>query len=720
MKTAALTGWLVRRRVAILVACLLLAVSGGLYGRGLFARMSSAAFRDPDAESSRGAELAHAHLGEGEPDVVALYQVAPEDPLVHAALAEAMERVRRDPAVGRVVGPTGPLPERFVSADRRSGFVVLSLRGSEREKLEALPRLRGLLRLRVGDRTIDPALGGLVPTARALTSIARTSLGRGEAIGLPLVALLLWIIFRSAVAAFLPVAVGGLAIVLSLALLSLLAHVIPVDAFAVNVVTILGLGVAIDYALFIVDRYRGERRKRTVTAALEAALATAGRSVLFSAVTVAASLAGLLVFRPPFLRSIAFGGMAVTLLAATLSLVALPAALSLLGARLERGRLPSLFHGRVGPDRWQRLASRVIRRRLPVTAVVCLLLLVLAAPFRRINPSRADVRALPPDEEAREVAEHLGRDFPRTALVADSLLVVMDADVLDRLGELFDYQERVAHVPGVVRVESVLSFAGVRDRDQAIALAPALESHADDPALRSVLHDRYVLLRAVPATSDAARSRARVQALRQVLPPPRSQVLVYGQAATLDDFARGVRERVPWMLALVGASMFAILFVAFQSLILPLKAMVLTALSLSASFGATVFVFQDGRLQRLLGYHALGTTDASLPVVMFAVVFGLSMDYEVLILSRIREAWVKSGDNRRAIVEGVSQTGRLVTGAALIMVVVFSAFASAPLVFVKALGIGMALAVALDATVVRMLLVPSTMALLGRLNWWRP
>ena len=174
------------------------------------------------------------------------------------------------------------------------------------------------------------------------------------------------------------------------------------------------------------------------------------------------------------------------------------------------------------------------------------------------------------------------------------------------------------------------------------------------------------------------------------------------------------------MVTVVCAAMFAILFVAFRSLVLPLKAMLLTALSLTASFGATVYIFQDGRLQRLFGYRALGTTDASLPVVMFAVVFGLSMDYEVLILSRIREAWKASGDNRAAIVEGVAQTGRLVTGAALLMVVVFAAFATAPLVFVKALGVGMALAVALDATVVRMLLVPSTMALLGRLNWWRP
>jgi RND superfamily putative drug exporter len=196
--------------------------------------------------------------------------------------------------------------------------------------------------------------------------------------------------------------------------------------------------------------------------------------------------------------------------------------------------------------------------------------------------------------------------------------------------------------------------------------------------------------------------------------------LVYGQAATLVDFSGGVRARVPWMMAVIGVAMCVVLFVAFRSVVLPLKAMLMTALSLTASFGATVFIFQDGRLERLLRFHSLGTTEVTLPVVMFAVVFGLSMDYEVLILNRIREAWLRTKDNKRAIIEGLAQTGRLVTGAALLMVVIFSSFAVSPLTFVKALGVGMALAVALDATVVRMLLVPSTMALLGRLNWWRP
>jgi RND superfamily putative drug exporter len=310
----------------------------------------------------------------------------------------------------------------------------------------------------------------------------------------------------------------------------------------------------------------------------------------------------------------------------------------------------------------------------------------------------------------------------------DSLVVEMDGDLLegDRLGELFDYTERLQKVPGVDRVESIFSFAGVHDRDNAEALADRLSSFVESgtPAsrqLRSILSGRYALVRVIStAAPDSAASQARVRALRATPPPPKSRVLVYGQAATLYDFATGLKTRAPFMLLVVVVAMFVVLYFAFRSAILPIKAMLMTALSLTASFGATVFVFQDGRLQRLLGYHSLGTTEVTLPVVMFAVVFGLSMDYEVLILNRIREAWLKSGNNNAAIVDGLARTGRLVTSAALVMVVVFSAFAAAPMVFMKALGMGMALAVALDASVVRLLLVPSTMALLGRLNWWSP
>jgi RND superfamily putative drug exporter len=519
--------------------------------------------------------------------------------------------------------------------------------------------------------------------------------------------------------------------------LALLARVMPIDAFAVNVVTILGLGAAIDYALFLVTRYReelaaiGRADAAARLCALERTLATAGRSVLFAGITVVTSLAGLLVFGVPFLRSVALGGIAVVLMAATLALVLLPALLALFGQKLERGRLPWRRHGSTstGGARWRRLGRAVLAHRVVVCAGVALSLLALATPFLRLRPSRSDVRALPPSTEPRRAFDALARDFPAVSLTPMNVIVTLPDDVsdADQLGELYDYEQRLRALPSVMRIESLLQFADVHDREAARQLSPAVEgviaegTSARARGLASIVKGRRTLIRVITsAPPDSQVGQQLVTDVRALAPPPGATVLVYGQAASLHDFAHGLARRVPFMMLTVGLAMFAVLYAAFRSLLLPLKAMIMTALSLTASFGALVFVFQDGRLQGLLHYHALGTIDAALPVVMFAIVFGLSMDYEVIILTRIREAWLRTGDNDGAIVEGVAQTGGVITGAAAVMIVVFSAFAMAGLLFVKAIGVGTALAVALDATVVRLLLVPATMSLLGRLNWWSP
>jgi RND superfamily putative drug exporter len=739
-----LTEAVLRHRVRVVGFAVVAALFAALVGRGLFGRLGYAVFYDPAAESTRGAQLARERLGEGDPDVVALYRfpdgVVAEDEPARDGVSELLARVGAEPQVTRVVGAVGPVAPRFISADHKSTFVVVSLHGTPKEKAALLPQLRRGLRMALpaaGNApavVIEPQLGGLVPSGRSLTRIAGESLARGERIALPITGILLLLIFGSLVAALLPLVIGGLAIVLALATLEILSHVIAVDAFAVNVVTVLGLGVAIDYALFLVSRFREELAKRSSwdpswrRRALARAVETAGRSVLFSGVTVAASLGGLLVFRQPFLRSVAVGGLAVTLLAASLALVVLPATLDLLGERLEQGRLfRRHYHARVGF--WHRLAEVVISRRVIVCVTVTAGLVVLALPFRRLQPSRADVRALPPTEEPRQVADQLRRDFPSTTLLPASLLIELDGDLNneDRLGRLWDYTRRVAAVPGVSRVDSLFTFAKVHDREHAEDLASLMARyHAPStprgqPGLGAILHDNTTVVRVISsAEPDSAQAQRQIAALRALAPPVGGRVLVFGQAAALYDFAHSLKARTPIMLAVVAVAMFVVLFLAFRSVVLPIKAMLLTSLSLTASFGAVVWVFQDGRWQHLLRYQAVGTTDATLPVVLFAVVFGLSMDYEVLILGRIREIWLRTHDNRGAVAGGLAQTGRLVTGAALIMVVVFSAFAVAPVVYVKGLGMGMALAVALDATVVRMLLVPSTMALLGRLNWWAP
>jgi RND superfamily putative drug exporter len=413
--------------------------------------------------------------------------------------------------------------------------------------------------------------------------------------------------------------------------------------------------------------------------------------------------------------------------ATLLTLVFLPALLSVLGARLERERLAVRGHLSAFPTPpWRRLARAVLARRRVVCAVVTIVLILLAMPFRRLRPSRSDVRSLTAAEEPRRAVEQLNRDFPTVTLTPLMLVVAMPDDVADedQLAALYDYTRRLERLPSVTRVESLLYFAGVHDRAAAARLAPVVERvsgqrSARGRALASIVNGRYTLVRVIsPAAPDSPEGQALVRAVRAVAAPPGGRVLVYGQAAALRDFADSLTHRAPIMLLFVAVAMFAVLYRAFGSAVLPLKAMAMTALSLTASFGAIVYIFQDGRLQGLLRYEARGTIDATLPIVMFAVVFGLSMDYEVVILSRIREAYRHTRDNDAAIVAGLEQTGGLITGAAALMIVVFSAFATAPVVFVKAVGLGMALAVALDASIVRLLLVPSAMGLLGRLNWW--
>jgi uncharacterized membrane protein YdfJ with MMPL/SSD domain len=763
---ARLATFVIHRRWWVLCIGVVAAGGAALLGRGLFERLSDPVLRDLRSESSRAATLAKGEFGEGDPDIVALYRlpadVAPDlgvqDPRIREALTRTIDQVAHDPAVARVVGATGVGGERFLSRDRRSTFVVISLRGTSREKVPAFERLRGRLPLEWSEEAnlgeanrhaVLPLLGGQVPVGRALTDLAETSLSRGEKIAFPLVGILLVFMFGSVVAALLPLLLGALSIVMALGLLDLLSRLTPVDAFSVNVVTILGLGVAIDYALFLVSRYREEvahdpnmaaaprgsiegrlGRRRALVRAVE----SAGRVVLFSGATVATSLAGLTLFGQPLLRSIALGGVAVVLLSAALATVLLPALLAVLDDRVERGRLAARGPWAQGGLRRVAFLQRITMVGIRHPAVVCIsvtvLLVVLGLPFRRLKSSASDVRSLPRSEEPRQVSELLARDFSAT-LAPISVIVGMEDDVItgDHLGELFDVVEKVGKLPHVAGVDSILSFAGVRDRDAAEALTMNLLRYRESepreararPGLRALVHGKYALVRISPTgPPDAPETQALVRRIRGLPPPPGGQLLVYGQPATVLDFVSSLKAHTPLMLTLVALSMFIVLLLAFRSVVLPIEAMLMTALSLTASFGAMVFVFQDGRFQKLLHYEAIGTIDASLPVVMFAVVFGLSMDYEVLILGRIREAYLFTHRNRSAVVTGIGQTGRLVNGAALLMVVVFSAFGAAPVLYVKALGLGLALAVALDALVVRTLLVPSMMTLLGRANWWIP
>jgi RND superfamily putative drug exporter len=443
----------------------------------------------------------------------------------------------------------------------------------------------------------------------------------------------------------------------------------------------LGIGVGIDYGLVFVSRYREERaRGFAVRTALDRTLATAGRTVMFSGLTVAVALAGLLLFDSSGLRSLAFGGIGVVLVAVVAGLTLLPAVLALAGERIRPSR------ARTGPGFYWRLAGWVRRHAAPVAAIVGVGLVVAAIPFLSARFENPDARSLPRSSVARQIEEARAR-FPVTGAEPVEVLAEVGPDD----PALADWLTRIEGLPGVggVDVDDELAPAG----------AVVVEVAPDGPT-----------------QGDAA--QALVRELRDLDAP--FPTLVTGEAAELVDMKASIAARLPWVLAVVGLATIALLFLMTGSLVVALKAVLMNVLSIGATFGVLVWVFQDGHLTGLLGFDAVGSLDATMPLIVFLFAFGLSMDYEVFLLARIKEAWDATGDNDVAIATGLDRTGRIITSAAALMVIVFAGFAAGELVLIKQLGIGLAVAVIVDATVVRSLLVPATMTLMGRRNWWSP
>ena len=719
-----------RFRWPVLVAFAVLFPVAGVIGGGAFAALKPGGFDDPTAESYAATERLTEELGVGAADLIALYTVPAgtvEDPAVRAVIVAALDRAAQDPAVERVASFYGTGAPQFVSRDRTRTFAVLSLRGDDAEQEAAAHRLEPLLRA----ERVQTQFGGFVPTLEAMSHAVERGLQRAEVIAFPITAVLLFVIFGSLVAASVPLVLGALAILLSFATLRVIAGVTDVSVFAINVVTVLGLGLAIDYALFIVNRYREELPHLGVQGAIERAVSTTGRAVAFSGVTVAASLVGLFVFPQMFLRSMALGGIAVALLTVIINLTLLPALLAVLGRHIDAVRLPWAPR-RVRASEvtehgfWHRIAFGVMRRPVAIAAAVVAFLLVLGLPFLGIRASVPDARLLGADVEARQVSDVLKSEFLPNQDTPHELAVRTAGDVLtpENVGALHDYTERIAALPGVMRVESIFSIVPGQTREAYLALY-SRPAAAQDPRLVAGLaaYVRGDLARVAVVSArefDAPETQSQVEALRDLPAPPGARVLVGGNAADLVDLKDSIRTRAPLMVLVIGAVMFVVLFLVFGSVTLPLKAMAMNLLSLTASFGAMVWIFQDGRFEGLLRYESLGSVNATQPLLMFAIAFGLSMDYEVLLLSRIREEYQRTGDNTLAVARGLEKTGRLITSAAALLVVVFLAFATSPMVFMKEVGIGTALAVALDATVVRGLLVPAAMKLMGRWNWWSP
>jgi uncharacterized membrane protein YdfJ with MMPL/SSD domain len=681
-------GGLIHRRPRwVLAGALVFIALAAVWGTGVFGALKGGGFDDPASGSSRAAKVVNDRIGPADDELVVLYEsrtATVDDPAFRAAVTGTLGRLPKADVL-RVTTYWNTGSTALVSRDRHATYAAIRLTGADLQaRLKTYDRVRDHLSA-PGLRTYR---GGSIGTNAELNRRTAAGLARAEMISTPILLILLVVIFGSLVSALLPLTIGGVAILGAFTALRLLTLATDVSTFAINIVTMLGLGLAIDYALFVVTRYREElRRTGSEREALTRTMATAGRTVAFSGVTVAIALGGLLFFPQMFLRSMGLGGMAVVLVDMLAALTILPALLALLGRRVDALRLvrPRRREKKVDGGAWARLAHSVMRRPVAYATASVLVLLVLGSPFLGIRFGGIDDRALPPGAEPRTVSTVLDRDFAHGPLSPIDVVVAGDVarPALDA------YVGRLRAVPGVTGADVADTGAG--------ATRVAVRTAADP---------------------QSQRARDLVRRIRELPAPARAYV--GGRSAELSDLLSSLGRVLPWTVLFVGAVTFALLFAALGSIVLPLKALVMNALSLSAAFGVMVWGFQNGHLAGLLGFTSTGTVEASQPVLILAVAFGLSMDYELFLLSRIKEEWDRTGDNTAAVAVGLQRTGAIITNAALLLAVVIGAFTSSDIAFIKLIGVGLLAAVVVDATLVRALLVPATIRLLGRANWWLP
>ncbi|MFF6833339.1 MMPL family transporter [Streptomyces sp. NPDC012438] len=691
-------------------------VLAGVLGAGAGERMGSGGLTDPDAPSAQAQRILASRFDAGDPQLVLLAEASGpvDEPGASAAGTALTDRVRGIAGVRGVDSYWAPgRPESLRSKDGRIGLLLLRLDGNE-DASEA-----------VAARVVDQVSGkrdgltvrvtGAAQLDREVDAQAEKDLTRAELLTAPLTLLILVLVFGSAVAAGLPLLAGIVSIAGTLAVLRAMTAVTDVSVFSLNLTTALGLGLAIDYSLFLITRYREELEAgRTVHDAIAVAMHTAGRTVLFSAITVALALSALLVFPGYFLRSFAYAGIAVALLTAAVTLVVLPALLALAGHRINALDLRSLLRGRrtaAARDRaqegmWHRLAMAVMRRPLLFTLATVALLAGLATPFAGVEFGINDHRTLPQASAGYQASEQLRTRFDSQETTATP--IVLDGRVEN--AALSDYAAAVSALPHVTRVDTALgSYLGGK-----------LAAPASDASARFRADDGSAWLSAVtdvePISADGTTLVERVRDLNSPVP-----VLVGGDSATLVDTRDAIGERLPWAALIVVAATALLLFALTGSVLIPLQAIALSVISLTATFGAMVYVFQDGHLRGLVGdFTPTGWIDVTALVLMFCVAYGLAMDYQVFLLSRIKEEYDHSGDNTAAVAVGLERTGRLVTAAAVLIAVVLGALAISGITYLKMLGVGLTLAVLVDAFIVRTLLMPALMRLFGNANWWAP
>ena len=698
----------IRGRWPILIGTALFVVVSGVLGAGVHDKLSVGGFEDPSAESTRAvARLAEGFNG-GQPNLAVVVTVdhgSVDDPRA-TALGERLTReLGAQPGVLSSdsywsYGRAGPLR----SKDGRQALVVAALEGDQATRVETAKRLAPKF-----SGTRDGArlqITGAAEVARQATEQSEKDLQKAELISTPVTGIALVIVFGGLVAAGLPLLVGVVAVIGTLCVLSLLTGFTDVSVFALNLTTAMGLGLGIDYSLFIVSRYREELARGVAPfVALSRTMQTAGRTVAFSAGTVALSLAALLLFPMVYLRSFAYAGIAVVALAAGTAIVVLPALLAVLGPRVEAGRVFRRQPKPTGEGFWYGQARRVMAHPWLYIGAVTMVLVVLALPFLGLKTGLVDDRVLPGSATSRQATADLRRNFPSREVDALGIFLPHGAAHPERVDAL---ARRLSELRGLERVDAATGYYLNGTKLPPNQISARFSTGSDDTWISAVPSVE-------PISADGERL---VGDVRNLVAP--SHGLVAGTSAGLVDTKDAIGSRLPWALGFVAVATFVLLFLLTGSLLVPAKALILNVLSLTATFGAMVWVFQEGHLADLLGVTSTGFIDTFTPLLMFCVAFGLSMDYEVFLISRIKEEYDLDRDNETSVAVGLQRTGRIVTAAAVLLSIVFVSIASAEVSIVKLFGVGLTLAVLVDAFLIRATLVPALMRLAGRANWWAP
>jgi RND superfamily putative drug exporter len=710
-----------RHRWPIVVAWAFIALAALPLAPSLPGVLKAGGYGDPRLDSQHASVVLGQALGWQSSTLVVLFHsdtLTTDDPRFVAAADRAIAGLRGLSGVGTIT--TFVQNPQQIAPNHHTAYDTVDLVVQPEDAHHLLPAIRE----RIKSTELEVNLTGAPAFYSDVETVSEDDLRRAEILTFPIALFALTLVFGSVVSAAGPVVIGGVAVAVSLASLALIGRATDLSIFVLNMVTMLGFGLGTDYSLFIVSRFREELPRRGLEEAIAVTMGTAGRAVAFSGVTVFVGLLGLFTFRFMMLRSLGIAGAIVVVLAVLAALTLLPALLGILGSRINA--LP------VGPGWqtrnafWEKLARWVMPRSLRVMAPVFILMVALGLPFLQAHLSLPDARVLPTSVSSRRGADEFQRDFGESELSSIIIAVQANGSIFapQRIDALYRFVGALEADPRVRNVTSIVSL-DPRFTEAQYQFLYADSQQISDPYVAAVTShlaqgSTTAIIVTTRAPAIATETEDLVRAIREYQPGAGLHFLVDGSAGAEVDIVGELYRQFPRALLLIVALTYISLFILFRSVILPLKAILMDSLSLFASYGALVIIFQKGFLSSVLGFQPLGFVEATLPIIMFCMLFGLSMDYEVFLLSRIQEVYEETGDNYFSVTSGLAHSGQVITSAALIVVVVSLCFVTADIVLIKALGLGAAIAIFLDATVVRGLLVPALMQLLGDWNWWAP